>query len=435
MRPSFALCAALFLMLLAPAFARAQETPTIVPTPTLASVSPPDAVDILARAQEVADDADRAINNVATMLNFLEVAGLVLGGLVAAAAIFGLRSTQTLRAELKADLDEANKRFEKMLAESQMRLLAFEREAESELDKIRHYAGAATENLSAVQQRVENAVNALTLVQLGKLQIENRNWNAALRTLEAAHEADPTNRAANYYLGELYIIRRDLDRAIDLLKRAQPDGEVFPPAEAALAYALRLHGETLSNQDDRNRYYAEAEQRYLRALDIESGARDIHDASVWAGLGALYRRQRRYDDAFRCYDKAEKVTPYSTYPLINLAILHLRRGELEQARKHFRTVVMISERRLETNPMDEWTRYDAITGNLGLDQGERARAHLDYILSAKPNKGPMESFISGLAFMAEAEAAPAVVAEVLALVRERLKQLVDAEAADDANSG
>jgi tetratricopeptide (TPR) repeat protein len=423
--------------------AAAQETPVPLPaTPaiTAPAADTPTADDILARADEVAAAADRAINNVNTMLGFLQVVGLLLTLLLGAAAIVGLRSTASLRTEVKEELAEikasvdkrladADTRFEKMIGESQAKLSAFEREAEEELDKIRHYAETATRNVDDTQQQVENAVNALTLVQLGKLQIENRNWNSAMHTMQAAHNSDPTNRAASYYLGELYIIKRDLEQAIDLLKSAQPDGEVFPPAEAALAYALRLQGEKLDDENARNMLYAEAEQRYLRALDIEPGARDIHDASVWTGLGALYRRQNRLEDAYRCYNNAEKVTPYNSYPLINLAMLCLHRGDTAKAREHFRTVVNISERRLETNPMDEWTRYDAITGNLGMDKGEQAQFHLNYILSGKPSRGPMESFLSGLRFMASAPAAPAAISDMLTEVEGRLRAMDGGEAA------
>ncbi len=441
MRPLLVLIAACLVLSLPARDAYAQETPSPSPVPVATAVAATEAVsaeEVLARADEISADADRAMTTVNLMLGFLQGAGLILGVLLAAAAVVGLRSSTSLRAEMREELEKATERFEKMLAESQSRLtdsqarlVAFEKEAEDELGRMREYGETATSSLSASQQRVENAVNALTLVQLGKLQIENRNWVSAQRTIQAAYNADPTNRAAAYYLGELHIINRDLDKAIELLKIAQPDGEVFPPAEAALAFALRLQGERFDDLNMRNHYYADAERRYLRALDIERAVRDIHDQSVWAGLGALYRRQRRYDDAYRCYDQAEKVTPYNSYPLINLAILLLHRGETGKAQEHFRTVVTISERRLESNPMDEWTRYDAITGNLGMGNAERARMHLNHILSRSPSRGPMESFISGLRFMIESKHAPAEAIDLLTEVEARLAELSAAEVAEN----
>jgi tetratricopeptide (TPR) repeat protein len=447
MRPALVFLTACLVILMLPNFASAQETPA--PQQTLAVVPAPsdvNAADVLARAEDAVVNADRAMASVNMMLAFLQVAGLALTALLGAAAFVGLRSSQTLRADMekaiegmrvemrdelqamRRELDAAKQLAQAILDSAQAKLREFEVEADGELKKIKEYSDEATHTMSSFEQRVESAVNALTLVQLGKLQIENRNWASAQRTIQAAHDADPTNRAANYYLGELHIINRELDKAIELLKAAQPNGEIFPPAEAALAYALRLSGERKTDPDERDLLYAEAEQRYRKALKIEPGVRDIHDASVWAGLGALYRRQRRYEDSFRCYHEAEKVTPYNSYPLINLAILYLHRGDAEKAEQHFGTVVIISERRLESNPMDEWTRYDAITGNLGLGNGERAQGHLDYILNGNPSRGPMESFLSGLRFMCEADNAPTVAIDMLTEVEARLVELKAAEA-------
>lgn len=448
MRPALVLLTACLVILLLPSFTSAQETPAAQPTlAILPAPSDANATDVLARAEDAVESADRAMASVNMMLAFLQVAGLALTALLGAAAFVGLRSSQTLRADMKQELEEmrtqmrddlqemrreldvANQRAQAILDSAQAKLREFEGDADNELKKIKEYSDEATHTMSSFEQRVEGAVNALTLVQLGKLQIENRNWASAQRTIQAAHDADPTNRAANYYLGELHIINRELDKAIELLKAAQRNGEIFPPAEAALAYALRLSGERKTDPDERDELYAEAEQRYRKALRVEPGVRDIHDASVWAGLGALYRRQRRYEDAFRSYHEAEKITPYNSYPLINLAILYLHRGDVEKAEQHFGTVVAISERRLESNPMDEWTRYDAITGNLGLGNGERARMHLDHILASNPSRGPMESFISGLGFMVEAKAAPVEAVDLLTEIKARLADLKAAEAA------
>lgn len=399
--------------------AAAQDAPVPTRTPE----------EILSQAEQAAAYADSAITIVNNMLSFLQVAGVVLGVLLGAAALIGLRSAQSARQDMKEELNDAKAKFQDMLQDSRTKL----RQAsgslkgyETEMKDIRQRFSALDEELNtrlqSVQQREERAINALTLVQLGKLQVDNRNWEAALRTFNAARDADPSNRVANYYLGELYILRRELDFGIDLLHEAQPDNVAFPAAEAALAYGLRLKGDATADLNERNGYYADAERRYINALKGEPGARDIHNASIWTGLGALYRRQGRLDDAIRCYAQAAIYTPDDSYPLVNLAMLELQKGETDNAKRHFLRVVDISERRLSTHPNDQWARFDAITGNLGSGSVQRATDYLDHLLAGTPERGPIESFLGGLRFMAQAKAAPPVVFDFIARVQARMSE-------------
>ena len=109
------------------------------------------------------------------------------------------------------------------------------------------------------------AIRALSLLQLGEQQLKVRNIQSALRTYQEAYALDPDNPATNYYLGYLYTETRQIEKGIGHLKRALTQNEQYPPAEAALAYALRLQADKMTDP-------ARAETALLRiGADVSSG--------------------------------------------------------------------------------------------------------------------------------------------------------------------
>ena len=86
-----------------------------------------------------------------------------------------------------------------------------------------------------------------------------------------------------------------------------------------------LPGAVPTDINERNRYYAQAERRFLEALKIDPRVRNIQGESVYGMLGSLYRSQGRIQDAVRCFEEAERVTPHNTYPVINQAREALRK--------------------------------------------------------------------------------------------------------------
>lgn len=412
-------------------------------------------------AQLAIDNADRALNTVNSMLGFLQVLGLAITVILGAVAYIGWRSIGDAQGEIEALKSSDETRMRNLEEGITSRVSAFERDLRDQLslaradlnqlrdslradtqaliqvyrdqarsleDRTRSLDDDVSERLASVQaieaqlkqkfedlqRRAEDQINATALVQLGRQQIEEQSWAAAFETFRIAHKYDRNNRVANYYLGELYLRDRKLDDAVHHLELAQPDGHVFPPAETALGLALRLKGQAESVPPiERNHLYAQAEQHFLRAVAADPEARDINQQSIQAALGALYRRQDRLMEAIHRYEEAKKLTPDETYPRINLAMLYLRTGDREQAWVEFRAVVEASEERLKVRPDDEWARCDAITSYLGLEQNEPADRHLKVLLAGDPSKGPIDSFLDGLRFMAQASDPPVGVVTVI----------------------
>jgi tetratricopeptide (TPR) repeat protein len=379
--------------------AAAQEptgTPSPAPTAPSAPSASPD--DILAAANKASADANQAVNLVNSMLSFIQVAG-VIGTILAAlsAAAFGYTGLRTI-SEYRGELNKAR----------------------AELDEMRARLEAET---AEVRGQGNRAIRALSLMQLGEQQLESRNIKAALRVYREAYDLDPENRAINYFLGELYIQDREIEKGIHHLELALSGGEDYAPAEAALAYALRLQGDRAKDPVERNLRYSEAEHRFLKALKSDPAVRDINGESVYGVLGGLYKRQNRIADAIRCYEEAARITPQSTYPVVNLAMLLFMDGRLDEAKEYFRRSAAMSSRLLEANPADYWTRLDLTTAQLVLGQVDEAKRNLTSATRQLQSVSPLEIFLGDLHRLRNAPQPPPDIDQIIDTVQQAIDRI------------
>jgi tetratricopeptide (TPR) repeat protein len=391
---------AAFLLLAAPS-PTAAEGPTTTPAPATpasavnAAASPDE---ILAAANKASDDAAQAINMVNTMLGFIQVVG-VLGGILAAvsATAFAAAGIRTI-SEYRSELARARGELEAMR------------------DQLKNVA-------EEVRGQGDRAIRALALMQLGEQLLETKNTRAALRIYQDAYDLDPSNRAINYFLGELHVQEKNVSQGIDHLEQALAGGVEYAPAEAALAYALELQGEEVENVDERHRYYAEAESRFLKALKIDPAVLDINGESVNAVLGGLYKRQGRVEDAIRSYEKAEQITPARSYPIINLAMLYFQKGKPEEAENYFRRSAVLSSQTLDGTPADFWTRFDLTTAQLVLGRTEEAKKNIDVAIQQIQNAHPLEILLGDFYRLKESPHPPANVDQMIETVKQAIDRL------------
>ncbi|MEO8609443.1 MAG: tetratricopeptide repeat protein [Chloroflexota bacterium] len=267
------------------------------------------------------------------------------------------------------------------------------------------------------------AIRALSLLQLGEQQLEARNIQSALRTYQEAYALDPENPATNYFLGYLYTENRQIDKGIEHLKHALIQNEQYPPAEASLAYALRLQADKMTDPAEKQQRYAESEQMFLRALSQDPAVRDINGESFQAVLGGLYKRLNRMDEAIEAYKAAELVTPQNSYPVVNLATLYYLRGDLEQAKQYYERSEAISTRMLDVNPFDYWTRFDLSSAQLVLGNLEQAKRQFNLAAQHVRHVGPLESFMHDLERLKDAPTSPMGVDEVIDLAQNAIKRV------------
>jgi tetratricopeptide (TPR) repeat protein len=264
----------------------------------------------------------------------------------------------------------------------------------------------------------------LALLQLGEQQMESRNMKAAQQTLLEAYQYDPSNRATNYFLGEIFIQNRDMAKGIEYLERTKNEqGVYYPPAEAALAYALRVQGDNQTDPNEKNNLYAQAESHFIQALKNDPNMRDVNGESFFGALGGLYRRQGRLVDAVRCYQQAEKVTPYNGYPINNLAMLYFIQGNIKDAQQYFLRSKQIAVRGLETQPSDYWLRFNIITADVALGNIQDALRELESVIDVLPGHGPLDSLLDGLMTLRNSPTPPPDMTPVITRIQQAANEL------------
>ena len=272
------------------------------------------------------------------------------------------------------------------------------------------------------------AIRALSLLQLGEQQLESKNIKSALRTYQDAYALDPNNSAINYYLGYLYTENRQIEKGIEYLRRALTQNEQYPPAEAALAYALRLQADKMPASDEKTARYMESEKMLVQALEQDPAMHDINGESFHAMLGALYKRLNQPDKAIEAYKAAEMVTPQNSYPVVNLATLYYLNGNLEQSKQYYERSAEISPRMLERNPFDYWTRFDLSTAQLVLGNMEQAKQQFNLAVPYVQGTGPLETFLHDLERLKGAPTPPSGIEELVDLVRNAIKRAMSQKA-------
>jgi tetratricopeptide (TPR) repeat protein len=271
------------------------------------------------------------------------------------------------------------------------------------------------------------AIRALSLLQLGEQQLAARNIQSALRTYQEAYTLDPENPATNYYLGYLYVESRQVEKGIEHLNRALAQNDQNPPAEAALAYALRLQADKITDPDEKQQRYADAERLFVQALAQDPAVRDINGESFHAVLGGLYKRLGRTEDAIEAYKAAELVTPQNSYPVVNLATLYYLSGDQEQAKRYYERSVTISARKLEDNPFDYWTRFDLTTAQLILGNLEQAKWQFNlaaqHVIQHVRHVGPLDTFLNDLERIQKRPNPPNGVDELVVLAKNAISRI------------
>jgi len=345
---------------------------------------------ILERANDATTFAD-------SILSFLEGASVVIGAGLAVGAWILRNSIQKQFEESRAFAERAEAR----IREREHQLDNLEKMLVGQLDSM---VQTTTGQIADVRRQGRDSFRLLSLLVLAEQQVRAHNIETAIRTLQDAYKLDADNHAANYLLGYLYTTRKEFDKAIERLHHALEQDPNFTPALAALGLAMRRKGDSLHSQGQfaaRDQLWAQAETKLLEALSQDPRLTDADGESYYGTLGGLYRRQGRYDQAIQAYEKAHAITPNSSYPIANLATLHIHQGHAEQSTRFFHRVLKTAELQLDDDPRDVWTRADYAQAKLVLGYPDEALEQIKMILDQKPERTVLDTVRNGLQFLAD----------------------------------
>jgi Flp pilus assembly protein TadD len=210
-----------------------------------------------------------------------------------------------------------------------------------------HRSDEARRELEAVRHEVGDHPNVL--YYLGRLDLEDRNFDSAIRNLSKAAAQPPFPDTA-YYLGFAYFKRGNLADAEKWLKEAVR----LNPRDARVLYQLGFVYRKEGREEEAKKTLAASEE--LRRHDdseallktecgkkLDQGPRDEarsfceqlyapDDAAKLTALGTIYGQHGDLEAALKPFRRAAELEPHSPQMQYNLALTYYQLNQFEEAR-------------------------------------------------------------------------------------------------------
>lgn len=337
-----------------------------------------------ARADARAEEAGNAFNIASSLFGLFEAmsgaVGLVVPILAVAAAFLGFRRLESAQNELR----QARERFEQEI-----------RERGAELDTLRDELETITREQ---RESASNASLALALLPVGERQYRAQDYGGALDTYLRALKLDPENPVIHYRIGYVYTQSGELEKAEEHLSRSLELDPQFIPARAARGYVYRRMGDKMPPSVERDLMHNRAEENFLEALRTSPKLMDEDGESWWGSLGGLYRRRGQIEQAINAYERCTEVTPQSSYPFSNLALLYAQTQNREKMLETYRRVEKLAAMEVQADVDNYWAYADLIVARLALGKVREAEDVLETGLSTAPPDSPytLESLVDTL---------------------------------------
>ncbi len=210
-----------------------------------------------------------------------------------------------------------------------------------------HKSAEARKELEAVRGEVGDHPNVL--YYLGRLDLEDRKFESAIRNLNKAAARPPFPDTA-YYLGFAYFKQDDLAAAEKWLKEAAQANPRDARIPYQLSFVYRKEGreeeakkavalsEELRRQDD-----SDSRLRLECAQKLDQGLReqartvceqldDPNDPEKLTELGTIYGKHGELEAALKPLQRAAELAPQSPQMQYNLALAYYQLNRFEEAR-------------------------------------------------------------------------------------------------------
>lgn len=296
-----------------------------------------------------------------------------------------LRDTsQNIQANYNKQLQELEQKWQESVKENQKIRTDFS----SENSRLR----------TRFQEVAAKASLSLSLTPLARQQYQSGDLKGALETYQRAAKLEEEelsqdqqqriNPVLYYHIGYILTNLNQLEEAEVHLEKALIFDENLQHARAALGYVYRRMGdvydrrakvqnlsddERLNTLKKRNDLYAKAAKNLQTALINMPHLIDDDNESWYGALAGLYKRLGEFDKAKVYYKEAAKITPQSSYPVVNLALIRLIEvGDTEEVRELFRDVERLARYELQAELDNYWAYGDLLTAQLVLRHDEKA---------------------------------------------------------------
>jgi|GEM_PF-484281 tetratricopeptide (TPR) repeat protein len=305
----------------------------------------------------------------------------------------GVEATeQQLRASLNATEQELKARIE--AAENQVS--SGFTQAQTLLDQAIHDRQAEMQQLEdTLRERITRSSLALSLLPLGERQYIAGDRDGAEETYEAALKLDPENPVTLYRLGYVEIKRGKIGEAIEHLEEALRFMPHLDHAKAALGFAYRRQAEAMPEGDARDRKMLDGQTLLREALMNTPNLVDDDGESWWGSLGGLHRRLDQPKQAIEAYQRAAAVTPHSSYPFGQLALLLMVEKRRDEMLQTYKRIEKLARSETLANLENYYGFSDLLTAQLAQGKVSEANETLEDLFNTAPKETdePLESQI------------------------------------------
>lgn len=333
-----------------------------------------EAAERVAESDQAVEDAQEVLGLAVDMFGLFEaMSGVIMIFVPLLALVAGIVGFNRL-SNASEELREARERFEENL-----------NQRSQELDTLR----AELERANREQrEHASRASLALSLLPVGDRQYRAQDYQGALDTFLRALELDDENPTTHYRLGYIYTQSGELELAQKHLTRSLELDAEFASSQAALGYVYRRMGDKMEPGLERDIIYNRAEEKFLHALNRIHKLMDEDGESWWGSLGGLYRRRGQVDQAIYAYQQCAIVTPHSSYPFSNLALLFANKGEVQRMREMYVRVEELALGEVQAEVDNYWAYSDLLVSRLAQGKTEAAQETLPMVFSTSPPESP-----------------------------------------------
>ena len=162
----------------------------------------------------------------------------------------------------------------------------------------------------------------------GLSHINIEEYSDGLAMMNSAEEFFMEKSPVYYYMGLCYLGMRDLDPALDYLKKAlacRPQKEDL----SSIYFYLGLCYKEMER-------YGDALLDLKRARETEEGRKDIHNL-----MGYCYFKLKEYDDAIQSFMRTVEIDPNSAIDYANIGVNLREKGEIEKAIPMFKKALSL----------------------------------------------------------------------------------------------
>ncbi|MDX2141021.1 MAG: tetratricopeptide repeat protein [Chloroflexota bacterium] len=332
-------------------------------------------------ARQHMEDAQRYAGDASNFLGLFEALGLTVtlgGALLAGIGVLRLVSAEN-------ELQKTRERFEDALnrKEEELEVLKSQLREQAQQQSLR-----IEQERRNVEAAVSNATLALALLPLGERQYKAQDYDGALDTYKRALALDDQNPVTHLRLGYVSTQAGKLEEARQYLTKALQIDPQLTPAIAALGYVYRRIGENMAQGIERDEMLLLAESKLIEALKMSPKLVDDDGESWWGSLGGLYRRRGQIEQAINAYEKAAKVTPHSSYPFSNLALLYMQAGNSQKMMQTYKRVERLAKGETQAEIDNYWAYSDMLASQLAQSKMNEIDDSLQSVLETAPASSP-----------------------------------------------